>query len=122
MPRGSKAKYTEKQKAQAAEIEASYVEKGVPKDEAAARAWATVNKHSGGGERSGSGKHKPTAKKAEAREDSAQRAAVTRLARDSASLASQTKQRLLEMARTKQIPGRSTMDKHALIEALKKAS
>lgn len=122
MPRGSKAKYTERQKAQAAEIEASYVEKGVPKDEAAARAWATVNKHSGGGERSGSGKHKPAAKKAEAREDSAQRAAVTRMARDPAALASQTKQRLMEMARTKQIPGRSTMDKHALIEALKKAS
>ncbi|MHB1091856.1 plasmid stabilization protein [Thiobacillus sp.] len=59
MPRGSKAKYTEKQKRQAEHIEDSYREKGVPQDEAEARAWATVNKMTGGGKKSGSGRGKP---------------------------------------------------------------
>lgn len=49
MPRGSKAKYTAEQKRKAAHIEAGYEDKGVSKDEAEARAWATVNKQSGGG-------------------------------------------------------------------------
>lgn len=59
MPRGSKAKYTEKQKRQAEHIEHSYREKGVSQDEAEARAWATVNKMTGGGKKSGSGRGKP---------------------------------------------------------------
>lgn len=58
MPRGSKAKYTEKQKRQAEHIEDSYRERGVPQDEAEARAWATVNKMTGGGKKSGSGRGK----------------------------------------------------------------
>ena len=59
MPRGSKAKYTDEQKRKAAHIEDSYEHKGLPKDEAEARAWATVNKESGGGNKSGSGRGKP---------------------------------------------------------------
>jgi len=79
MPRGSKAKYTPEQKRQAARIEESYAHKGVPKDEAEARAWATVNKQSGGGEKAGgSGQRKAPAKKASDRHESAKRAAASR--------------------------------------------
>ena len=60
MPRGSKAKYTDEQKRKAAHIEDSYEHKGLPKDEAEARAWATVNKDDGGGKKSGSGRGKKT--------------------------------------------------------------
>ncbi len=56
MPRGDKSSYTEKQKRKAAHIEESYEKRGVPQDEAAGRAWATVNKESGGGNKSGSGR------------------------------------------------------------------
>lgn len=53
MPRGSKAKYTEKEKRQAEHIEEGYRHHGVPAKTAAARAWATVNKIHGGGEKPG---------------------------------------------------------------------
>ena len=56
MPRGDKSKYTDKQKRQAEHIEKSYEERGVPEKEAEGRAWATVNKLSGGGKKSGSGR------------------------------------------------------------------
>ena len=56
MPRGDKSSYTDKQKRQAEHIEESYKEKGVSQDEAEERAWRTVNKESGGGKKSGSGK------------------------------------------------------------------
>ena len=56
MPRGDKSTYTEKQKRQAAHISQSYHERGVSDEEADARAWATVNKLSGGGNQSGSGR------------------------------------------------------------------
>ena len=56
MPRGDKSAYTDKQKRQAEHIEESYEERGVPEEEAERRAWATVNKESGGGKRSGSGR------------------------------------------------------------------
>ncbi len=56
MPRGDKSKYTDKQKRQAEHIEESYEERGVPDDEAERRAWATVNKETGGGNKSGSGR------------------------------------------------------------------
>jgi plasmid stabilization system protein ParE len=62
MARGSKAKYTGKQKRQAEHIEESYEERGTPKKEAESRAWATVNKMSGGGKKSGSGRGKKTNK------------------------------------------------------------
>jgi hypothetical protein len=56
MPRGNKSKYTNKQKRKAAHIEEGYEKRGVPEDEAERRAWATVNKESGGGNKSGSGR------------------------------------------------------------------
>ena len=58
MPRGDKGAYTDKQKRKAQHIEQSYEERGVPKETAEARAWATVNKESGGGNKSGSGRGK----------------------------------------------------------------
>lgn len=56
MPQGDKSSYTDKQKRQAGHIEAGYEKKGLSAEEAAARAWATVNKVSGGGKKSGSGR------------------------------------------------------------------
>jgi hypothetical protein len=62
MPRGDKSSYTSKQKRKASDIEAGYERRGVPKKEAERRAWATVNKESGGGKKSGSGRGKPRSK------------------------------------------------------------
>lgn len=59
MPRGDKDAFTDKQKRKAQHIEEGYEERGVSKKEAEARAWATVNKDSGGGNKSGSGRGKP---------------------------------------------------------------
>ena len=59
MAKGSKKKYTDKQKRQAEHIEEGYEKRGTSKDEAERRAWATVNKESGGGNKSGSGRGKP---------------------------------------------------------------
>ena len=58
MPRGDKSSYTEKQKRQAEHIEEGYEERGISEDEAERRAWATVNKMTGGGKKSGSGRGK----------------------------------------------------------------
>jgi plasmid stabilization system protein ParE len=58
MPRGDKGAYTDKQKRQAEHIEEGYEDKGVSKKEAESRAWATVNKESGGGKKGGSGRGK----------------------------------------------------------------
>ena len=55
MLRGSKEAYADKQKRQAEHIEEGYEDRGTPKKEAERRAWATVNKISGGGKKSGSG-------------------------------------------------------------------
>ncbi|SMF67551.1 plasmid stabilization protein [Allosphingosinicella indica] len=62
MPQGDKSAYTDKQKRKATHIEQGYEERGVPRKEAEARAWATVNKESGGGNKSGSGRGKPDTK------------------------------------------------------------
>jgi plasmid stabilization system protein ParE len=59
MPRGDKSAYTDKQKRQAEHIEEGYEKKGLSEDEAERRAWATVNKMTGGGKKSGSGRGKP---------------------------------------------------------------
>ncbi len=67
MPQGDKSKYTDKQKRQAAHIEASYEERGVSEKEAEQRAWSTVNAMSGGGKKSGSGRAKSGTKKARPR-------------------------------------------------------
>jgi len=56
MPQGDKSAYTDKQKRKADHIEESYEARGTPKKTAEARAWATVNKESGGGNKSGSGR------------------------------------------------------------------
>ncbi|MBS0341654.1 MAG: plasmid stabilization protein [Proteobacteria bacterium] len=95
MPRGDKSAYTDKQKRKAEHIEEGYEHRGVGKKEAERRAWATVNKESGGGEKSGSGRGKPenhsasrkggrlggrasASRPAAARSASARRAAATR--------------------------------------------
>src|SRR5207253_6558835 len=59
MPRGSKAKYSSKQKRKAEHIAEGYAKRGVGAKTAERRAWATVNKESGGGKKSGSGRGKP---------------------------------------------------------------
>jgi plasmid stabilization system protein ParE len=59
VPRGDKSKYTGKQGRKADHIAEGYEKRGVSHKEAERRAWATVNKESGGGEKSGSGRGKP---------------------------------------------------------------
>ena len=59
MPLGDKSKYTDKQKRKAEHIEEGYKERGLPEREAQRRAWATVNKEDGGGNKSGSGRGVP---------------------------------------------------------------
>ena len=95
MPRGDKSSYTDKQKRKARHIEEGYMDRGVSRDEAERRAWATVNKEGGGGNKSGSGRGVPdtksaarkggrlggraaAARPAAARSRSAQKAAATR--------------------------------------------
>ena len=62
MARGSKKKYTGKQKRKAEHIEEGYEKRGVGKKEAERRAWATVNKSDKGGKKSGSGRGKKSSK------------------------------------------------------------
>jgi hypothetical protein len=100
MPRGDKSSYTGKQKRKAEHIEEGYEKRGVGKEEAESRAWATVNKESGGGKKSGSGRGKAeshassrkggraggtaaAARPAAARSASAKKAAATRKKRAS---------------------------------------
>lgn len=95
MPRGDKSSYSDKQKREAEHIEKGYETRGVDKSEAERRAWATVNKETGGGKKSGSGRGKPEdheparkggrlggaasgARTAAARSESAKKAAATR--------------------------------------------
>ena len=58
MPTGSKAKYTTKQKRMAKHIEDSARARGASVKRAAQIGWATVNKETGGGKISGSGRGK----------------------------------------------------------------
>ena len=58
MPRGDKSSYTAKQMRQAEHIEEGYKRRGVRRKEAERRAWATVNKETGGGKKRGSGRGK----------------------------------------------------------------
>ncbi len=65
MPRGDKAKYTDKQKRQAEHIEEGYEHRGVSDKEAERRAWATVNSMTKGGKKpGGSGRGKKMDKSA----------------------------------------------------------
>jgi plasmid stabilization system protein ParE len=121
MSRGSKAKYTEKQKRKAEHIEESYEAKGVSAGRAEQIAWATVNKQSGGGERAGSGRHKSAAAKAESRHDSAERAVQTKRGQNKqGALEKQSKAALMEIARARNISGRSHMNKQDLVVALRR--
>lgn len=56
--KGDKSSYTDKQKRQAEHIEKGYEQRGIKPKTAVKRAWATVNKVSGGGKKSGSGRAK----------------------------------------------------------------
>lgn len=56
MPRGDKSSYTKRQQRMAEHIEEGYEDRGVSEKEAARRAWATVNKETHGGKKSGSGR------------------------------------------------------------------
>ena len=68
MPRGDKSSYTGKQKRKAAKIEKGYEKRGVSKKEAERRAWATVNKESGGGKKKGgSGRKESSSKSSKSR-------------------------------------------------------
>jgi hypothetical protein len=58
MPRGSKASYSSKQKRQAEHIAQGYKKRGTSSKTAKRRAWATVNKMTGGGKKKGSGRGK----------------------------------------------------------------
>ncbi|MCF6782662.1 Rho termination factor N-terminal domain-containing protein [Stutzerimonas stutzeri] len=131
MPRGDKSSYTDKQQRKAEHIEQSYEERGVAPKEAEARAWATVNKQSGGGERSsGSGRKKSATAKRADRKDSAHRAAQSRAGKSpnrgaarnkrsgSTSLAELTRDELMQKARERDIRGRSKMRKDELLRAL----
>jgi plasmid stabilization system protein ParE len=95
MPQGDKSQYTDKQKRKAEHIAESYEDRGTSEGVAKARAWATVNKESGGGNKSGSGRGVPdthvsskkggkkggaasSSRTAEQRSASAKKAAATR--------------------------------------------
>ena len=64
MPRGDKSSYTGKQKRQAEHIAEGYEDRGDSKKTAKRKAWATVNKDTGGGKKSGSGRGKKSTKAA----------------------------------------------------------
>ena len=103
MPRGDKSKYSAKQKRQAEHIEEGYEKRGVSEGEAERRAWATVNRMTGGGKKEGgSGRGKKmnkaparkggrlggraaAARPAAARSASARKAAATRKRRGKSS-------------------------------------
>jgi plasmid stabilization system protein ParE len=73
MPRGDKSAYSSKQKRQAEHIEEGYERKGTSKKEAERRAWATVNKETGGGKKSGSGRKRASTKRASTKKSSSRR-------------------------------------------------
>ncbi len=82
MARGDKSSYTDKQKRRAEHIEEGYEKRGVSKKESQKRAWATVNKESGGGKKSGSGRGKPenrSASKKGGRKSAASQSHATRV-------------------------------------------
>lgn len=79
MPQGDKSRYTDKQKRMAKHIEQGYEEKGVSKDEAAERAWRTVNKETGGARKTGgSGQRMSTSEERARRSAAAKRGWETR--------------------------------------------
>jgi plasmid stabilization system protein ParE len=82
MPQGDKSSYSSKQKRKAEHIEEGYEKRGTSKKEAQRRAWATVNKETGGGKKSGSGRGKTenrSASKKGGRKGSASQSHATRV-------------------------------------------
>ena len=73
MARGSKKKYTRKQKRKASHIERGYEKRGVGKKEAERRAWATVNKSDKGGRKKGGGGRGKKRNKSPSRKDGRKR-------------------------------------------------
>jgi plasmid stabilization system protein ParE len=73
MPRGDKSSYSAKQKREAEHIERSYEKRGTSTKEAERRAWATVNKETGGGNKSGSGRKTAGTSRKTARKKTARR-------------------------------------------------
>ena len=73
MARGSKSSYSSKQKRQAADIEKSYKKRGVSTKTAEARAWATVNKQTGGAAKKKSASKKSASKKSPAKKATARK-------------------------------------------------
>ncbi|HEY1559144.1 MAG TPA: hypothetical protein VGF94_30190 [Kofleriaceae bacterium] len=67
MARGSKAKYSSKQKRQAHHIEEGAKKRGASAKRAAQIGWASVNKMDHGGKKSGSGRGRKTNKSASRR-------------------------------------------------------
>jgi plasmid stabilization system protein ParE len=78
MPRGDKSSYTSKQKRQAEDIEQSYERKGVSKAESERRAWATVNKTTGGGLKKKSASKKTVSRKTAAKKSTTKKRAPTK--------------------------------------------
>ena len=82
MPQGDKSSYTDKQKRKAEHIEEGYEDRDVSHKEAERRAWATVNKESGGGKKSGSGRggveNHASSRKGGSSQSHAQRSAAAR--------------------------------------------
>ena len=75
MPQGDKSKYTGKQARKADHIAEGYEKRSVSETEAERRAWATVNKDDGGGEKGGAAS---AGRSAADRSASARKAAATR--------------------------------------------
>jgi len=73
MPRGDKSSYTPKQKRMAEHIEEGYEKRGVGSRTAEARAWATVNKETGGGRKASPKKTSAARKKSATRKPSSTR-------------------------------------------------
>jgi plasmid stabilization system protein ParE len=111
MPHGDKSAYTDKQKRQAEHIEESYETRGVPEDEAEKRAWATVNKMTEGGKKSGSGRghsvNKTSARQGGKKASTATPARVTTSRSTGAKKAAQTRPQQAKALTTKKTGAQS---------------
>ena len=127
MPRGDKSKYTDKQKRQAEHIEEGYESRGVPEEEAEGRAWATVNKMTGGGKKtggSGRGKaiNKAPAKKGGKLGGAASAARSTAAKSASAKKAAQTREQRRREARSNEKLDEGRSKENRRTQVVEKAS
>ena len=114
MPQGDKSKYTDKQKRQAEHIEKSYEDSGVSEKEAAARAWATVNRQDHGGKMpggSGRGTTPDTHPNGNAKKAATTKKAVTTKKAATTKKAGATKKAAAKKAGTKKAPAKKTAAK-----------